>query len=103
MGEYNYKWSNWKINFQNIQGAHAAQYQKNEQPNQKLGRRPKQQMVDKHEKMLNITHYQRNANQNYTEVSPHPSQNGHHQQIYKQKLLERVWRKGNLHALLMGI
>ena len=60
-------------------------------------------MVDKHEKMLNITHYQRNANQNYNEVSPHTSQNGHHQKIYKQKLLERVWRKGNLHALLMGI
>ena len=29
--------------------------------------------------MLNITHYQRNVNQNYSEVSPHTSQNGHHQ------------------------
>ena len=56
MGEYICKWSNLqKINFQNIQASHAAQYQKNEQPNQKLGRRPKQQMVNKHEKMLNIT------------------------------------------------
>ena len=27
--------------------------------------------------MLNITNYQRNANQNYNEVSPHTSQNGH--------------------------
>ena len=26
------------------------------------------QMAKKHEKMLNITHYQRNANQNYNEV-----------------------------------
>ena len=32
-----------------------------------------------HEKMLNITNYQRNANQNYNEVSPHTSQNGHYQ------------------------
>ena len=29
------------------------------------------------EKMLNITNYQRNANQNYNEVSPHTSQSGH--------------------------
>ena len=29
--------------------------------------------------MLNISNYQRNANQNYNEVSPHTSQNGHHQ------------------------
>ena len=33
------------------------------------------------EKMLNITNYQRNANQNYNEVSPHTSQNGYHQKI----------------------
>ena len=29
--------------------------------------------------MLSITNYQRNANQNYSEVSPHNGQNGHHQ------------------------
>ena len=34
-----------------------------------------------HEKMLNITYYQRNANQNCNEISPHTSQNGHHQKI----------------------
>ena len=28
--------------------------------------------------MFNISHYQRNANQNYNEVSPHTLQNGHH-------------------------
>ena len=33
-----------------------------------------------HEKMLNITNHQRNVNQNYNEVSPHTSQNGHHHQ-----------------------
>ena len=37
-----------------------------------------------HEKMLNITNYQRTANQNYVEVLPHTSQNGHHQKIYRQ-------------------
>ena len=36
-----------------------------------------------HEKMLNITNYGRNANQNYNEVSPHTGQNGHHQKVYK--------------------
>ena len=29
------------INFQNIQAAHTTQYQKNKQPNQKVGKRPK--------------------------------------------------------------
>ena len=37
-----------------------------------------------HEKMFNITNYQRNENQNYNEVSPHTSQNGNHQKIDKQ-------------------
>ena len=43
MGENNSKWNNWqRINLQNIQAAHAAQYQKNKQPNQKVDRRPEQ-------------------------------------------------------------
>ena len=42
--------------------------------------------------MLNITYHQRNANQNYNEVSSHTGQNEHHQKIYKQQILERVWR-----------
>ena len=46
--------------------------------------------------MLNITNQQRNANQNCNDVSPHSSQNGCHQKIYKQQMLERVWRKGTL-------
>ena len=47
-----------------------------------------------HEKMLNITKYKRNANQNYKTAKlqtsslkckskPHTSQNGHHEKIYK--------------------
>ena len=37
-----------------------------------------------HEKMLNITHYQRNANQNHYEVPFHSSQNGCNPKVYKQ-------------------
>ena len=35
-----------------------------------------------HEKMLNLT-IKRNTNQNYSEVSPHTDQNGHHE-VFKQ-------------------
>ena len=43
------------------------------------------QMAKKtHEKMLNITHYQRNANQNHNEVPSHSGQNGCYQKVYKQ-------------------
>ena len=65
---------------------------KNKQPNQKMGRRPKQTFLQKwaenlnrhtdgqeaHEKMLYIINQQRNANQNYNELSSHTCQNGHH-------------------------
>ena len=33
--------------------------------------------------MLNITHYQRNANQNHNEVLFHASQNGFYPKVYK--------------------
>ena len=36
-----------------------------------------------HEKMLNITNYWRNANPNYSKISPHTSQNSRHQKIHK--------------------
>ena len=59
-----------------------------------MSRRPKKtskediQIANKHKKMLkkmlNIVHYERNANQNYNEVSPYTNQNDHHQKIYKQ-------------------
>ena len=35
-------------------------------------------------KMLNITHYQRNANQNHNEVPSHAGQNDCYQKVYKQ-------------------
>ena len=31
--------------------------------------------------MLNVTHYQRNENQNYSEISPHTGQNGDPQKV----------------------
>ena len=40
MGENNSKRSKWQIiNLKNIQAAHAAQFQKNKRPNQKMGQR----------------------------------------------------------------
>ena len=66
MGENNCKQNNWqRINLQNIQAARTTQYQKNKQPTQKVGKRPKQTFLQRrhtngqqtHENMLNITHY----------------------------------------------
>ena len=61
------QWNQQGINFQNIQTAHTAQYQKNKQPNPKLGRKSKQTFLQRrhadgqqaHEMMLNITNYQK--------------------------------------------
>ena len=36
-------------------------------------------------------------------ISPHTCQNGYHQQINKQQVLARMWRKGNPFALLVGM
>ena len=83
------------INLQNIQKTLEAQYQKNKQPNQNMGKRSKQTLLQRrhtdgqtppqnqnknetHEKMLNNTNYYINENQNYNEVSSHTNQNGHH-------------------------
>ena len=51
-----------------------------------MGIRPKETFLQRrntdgqqaHEKMLNITNYQKNANQNYNKVPSHAGQNGHH-------------------------
>ena len=48
MGENNTKGNNCqRINFQNIQAAHATQCQKNKQPNQKVGKVPKQTFLQR--------------------------------------------------------
>ena len=56
-----------------------------------MGRRSKRTFLQRrhtasqkaHEKMLPIASYQRNTNQNYNEVPPHTSQNGHQQKVHK--------------------
>ena len=56
-----------------------------------MGRGPEQTFFQKrhtdgqqaHEKMLNITNYQRNENQNHNEISPHTCQDGNHQKDKK--------------------
>ena len=53
--------------------------------------------------MLNIIHYQRNANLNHNDTESHAGQNGHHQKVYKQYMLERMWRKGNPLTQLVGM
>ena len=52
--------------------------------------------------MLSITSHQTDANENHNEILSHTGQNGHHKQINK-KVLERMWRKDNLGALLVGM
>ena len=47
--------------------------------------------------MLNITHYQRNVNQNHNEVLSHASQNG-----WYQKSLQTI-NKGNPLTLFVGM
>ena len=77
---------------------------KKQKPNQKMGGRPKETFLQRrhtdsqqaHEKMLNIINYQRNAHQNYNEISPHTSQNGHHQKVDKHKCWRGCGEKGTL-------
>ena len=77
MGENICKWSDQQeINLQNIQTAHAAEYQENKEADQKMGRRPEQTFLQRRHiaeqqrrekmQMLNITDYSRK--QNYNEV-----------------------------------
>ena len=49
-----------------------------------------------HGKMLNITNRQRNASQNYNEVSPHTSQNGHIQKSTNNTFWRGCGGKGTI-------
>ena len=46
--------------------------------------------------MLNITHFQRNANQNYNEIPPLISQNGHQQMSTNNTFCRGCGEKGTL-------
>ena len=56
-----------------------------------------------HAKMLNITHHQGNADQNYNEISLHTCQNGYDKKHREQQVLASMWRKKNTCALLVGM
>ena len=80
-----------RINIKNIKATPAAQFQIKKRPNQKMDQRTKQTFLQKHtsgeqthEKMLNITYYQRNENQNHNREPFHASQNGCDPKVYKQ-------------------
>ena len=66
MGENILNQRNWqRVNLPNIQAAHAAQCQKNKQPNQEMDRKPKWKFSQRrhtdyqetHEKILTIAHF----------------------------------------------
>ena len=88
MGENKGELSNWAgINLHNIQTAYAAQYPKNKQPNQKMGRRPKETFLQRrhpdgqeaHKMMFNITI--REMQIKSTKISSWTSQDGPHQKM----------------------
>ena len=67
-----------------------------------MGKRSKQTFLQRrhtdgpkaHEKMLNITNYQRNVNQNYNKISPHTGQNVQHQNSTNNKCWRGCGEKG---------
>ena len=75
-----------------MQATPAAQFQKNKWPNQKMAkelnryfsREGRTDGLQTQEKMLSITYYQRNANQNHIKVPSQAGKNDCYQKVYKQ-------------------
>ena len=53
--------------------------------------------------MLNITNHQRNANQNYNEILSHTCKMAIMKKSTNNTVLERMWKKGDLSTLLVGM
>ena len=109
MREINSKWIIWERIKSKICKQYM-QFKSEKQPNQTVGRRLKQIFFQTTYKWLinmwkDVQHCSllEKCKSNYNEVSSHTSQNGHHQNFYKQYMPERVWRKGNPLTLLVGI
>ena len=73
-----------------------------------MGRRPKQTLLQRrhidgqqaHGKMLDIANYQKNSSQNCKEMLSHIGHNEFNQKVYKLKVLQMVWSKGDTPKLL---
>jgi hypothetical protein len=53
--------------------------------------------------MFNTLSHKGNANENYTKIPPHPSQNGNYQENEIQQTLLRMQEKRNPHTPLVGM
>jgi hypothetical protein len=67
-----------------------------------LNRQVLKEEVQMAEKIFNLFSHQEKANQNYTEIASHPSQNGDHQENEQEHILVRMEGKGP-YPLVMGM
>ena len=56
-----------------------------------------------HEKTLSITNDQGNASQNHSEIASYTYERDCYQKDKEEPMLQRIWRRGKPHALLVGM